>query len=203
MPLPVIANTFLVSVHVNSSHELHTMANVFCVQTDGTGTEAQVLEEAVAAYAAHISPIMRSDCVIQDGSIIALDGVSPVFTEATPSAGTAGGHSTGNALPNELARVMTFRSATRGRKARGRLYVIGSSDDELVNVEVRGLTTTAITDLSTAASGFHTALNGTGAHSMLLMVLSRRHATAYPVVTTSANPNMCNQRRRFEKVAHR
>ena len=203
MPLPVIANDFLVSQLLDSSQELHTMANVFCVNTDGTASPSQVATQVAAAYAANLLPVMRSDITLHDTLVIPLDGTTPTQRFTTASAGSTGGHGTGNALPNELCQVITWRTSHRGRSFRGRSYLPGASSDMLVNTEVRALTGAQVTALAAAATGFRTALNGAGAHAVLLEVLSRHLGSSLGVISASANPNMCNQRRRFEKVAHR
>jgi hypothetical protein len=203
-PLPVIANTWLVSQRLSQPSELHDMRNVFCIQDlAGAATTAAMAESFADVYVANLLPVMSSGVVFGATDMIKLDGVSSVNTIATDSVGQTGGHATGNQAPELLAFGITWQSGVRGKSKRGRSYLPGLSTDQLLDLRARALTTTAFTALQTAASGFVAGGPADPTTPWILTVLSRKLGTAQAIVTGRANPNAVVQRRRYERVAHR
>jgi hypothetical protein len=201
-PLPVIANNYQVAQQWTTSPELHDMYNVICVEASGSPSVFEVAEQVGHAFASAIAPVVRHAILTGQVSVTPLDGVSARTSWVTPDFGTAGGVTAGNGLPLELAKVLTLRSGLRGRSKRGRLYIPGASDSEVTNEFTRDLTSGAKSALNTAATNFETAMTDGTYCNLALMVLSRTLGLSTLVTQVVANLGLCNQRRRYEMVAH-
>jgi len=202
-PLPVITNGWQVAQQWTSTDELHDMYNVIAVLSGDTATASQVAEQVAHAFATAILPVVRHGLAMGITRVTKLDGTSLIEDFTTAHTGDLGGVTTGNGLPLELAKLITLRSNTRGRSHRGRIYIPGASDAELVNEFTRALTSTALTALTTAASDFPAAILDNAIIPLALQVLSRKLGSMIQVQEATPNTGMVNQRRRFEKVAHR
>ncbi len=139
MPLPVIDRTCRVAVRgfqangkpwVNVAH-LHKDSAGVITAADIALVDAQFVKFYIGPAAGggnYWLSRMALGATLQDITYTPLDGVSPsvVISHVTASGGGAA------AVPGEVACVLTLRTAIRGRRYRGRLYLPGL-DKALLN----------------------------------------------------------------------
>lgn len=131
MPLPVIANTVRYAVEMTAPSGKNA-TNVVHARFTGGGTpvlanwqalDAQLVKfwagPAIGAGASVMSQVYNG-CTLVQTVLTPLDGVSPSLISAHNLAGSLGGVS----LPSEVAEVLTLRTARRGRRYRGRIYLL-------------------------------------------------------------------------------
>lgn len=203
-PLPVITDAYIVFQRIRSTIELHDMGCKICVKdTTGTATQAAIAAKVAATWQADMLPIIGDFMTMGETEVTALDGHSSVNTFVTGAFGAAGSWPGGTALPECLAMGVTWQTGVRGRSHRGRNYVPGPSTDMPVNILKRDLTGAATTAIGTAAGNFLRDLAiGAGAQ-LALQVLSKKLGIITPVINLRPNGGLVEQRRRYEKVAHR
>jgi hypothetical protein len=201
-PLPVIPNGFLVTQRITSVPELHDMDNVFCVLCSASTSGPDIADAFADAYAATFDAVRSSAMVLGTTSVLPLDGITPTGTFVTDKTGDTGGHNTGTPMPNACAFGITWQTAHRGKSYRGRSYIPGVSTDQVVDTKTRTLTAGAQTVLQTAAAAFTGSL-AAQTPALTLVVLSRKLGLATTVTTGRSNPGVVEQRRRYERVAHR
>src|SRR5579872_2766125 len=204
MPFPVIPNSYLVTQHWDKvGHERHTFASVFCVfRPSGTATNSQIATSFAAAFASTLWQEVSAGATLGATDILPLDGVTPTQSYVTASAGTAGGHTTGNSVPNVMQAVVTWQTAHRGKSYRGRTYLAPLTSDQVVDIATNQLTSGTVASLQSLANGFLTDLLASSPSPLNLMVLSRKLGVASGVLTARANTYVGVQRRRYERVAH-
>ncbi len=204
MPLPVIANTVLVTQKFDDvGHERHQMACVFGIQKSaGTGSHATIADEVAGAFAGSLWAVASAGWQLGETDIIALDGTSPTQTVVSAVFGQAGGHGTGNAMPNALCQVVTWQTDVRGKSHRGRSYIPMGASDQLTDPRTNLLTSGAVAALQTEADNFLSLLNSSSPVTIDLVVVSRKLGTASLVTSSRANAAVGIQRRRYERVAH-
>jgi hypothetical protein len=200
-PLPVIAQTALVTQKITSTPELHDMDNVFCVGFAGAPALADIADAMADAYSSTLLTIMSAAVSLGTTLVTLLDGTTPTATFTTDKAGTAGGHGTGNGFPLSIAQGITWQTALRGRSFRGRSYLPGCTDDMFVNARVRTLSNGQFAALQAQATAFIASLVGQ-TPALALLVLSRKLQEAHTVTFGRANTGGVEQRRRYERVAH-
>lgn len=198
MPLPVIANTYRVSVEgllANGStwaNVIHTRFNAGGATTaDVNAMEALVdrlytgatLGDATGFWTNWASTLAS----IQRIRVTALDGVSASVVYALVQAGAAAG----DPLPGGVSWVVTLRTAKRGRSYRGRAYMGGFAE---ANNTAAGLVqSTLVTSMLSGWEGLRTTLSAAG---WSLVVASYKHSTAETVTSVSADAVWDSQRRR-------
>lgn len=146
-----------------------------------------------------MKPIQSNSVVFREVYVTDLTtAVSPTVAD-TSSAGIVGGTSTSSGMPGNVTICTSFRTAGRGRSARGRNYFIG-----LVESVVTG--NAATTTLTTALVEAYEALLLSPEPGFTWVVLSR-FAEGAPRVTALAqtvtsvvlvDSNVDSQRRRLE-----
>lgn len=130
MPLPVIANVVRVACQMTAPSGKKA-TNVFHAAFSGAGAPsstdiANLDAQLVKLYlgpdgggGAHVFGQITSGWAYVQNTLTPLDGISPSTVVTHAAAGTLGGTS----LPSEVCEVMTIRTAKRGRRYRGRVYL--------------------------------------------------------------------------------
>lgn len=123
MPLPVLPSVLRVTVAgkvsgggrwSNTYHFDHTGGGAI----DGPAVAAMAVP-LLALYGASVIGNCVPTTTLDELQAVPLDGTSGAFTVPAALVGLAGG----NPLPAEVAEVMTLRTADRGRRARGRVFL--------------------------------------------------------------------------------
>jgi hypothetical protein len=202
-PLPVIADHFLVFQTWFDAVELHPMGNRFCVKDNSlSATPQQVADRVALSFANALMPLAASSITMGQTNIIPLDGSTATSTWVTPSAGTVGGHTSGNATPNDSCVTVAWQSGFRGKSKRGRSFLFHPQTDQVGDARTLVLTTGALSAWQTNVNAFLSDLaSGTPAPSLTLMVLSRKLGTSVPVIQARVDQQVHVQRRRLERVA--
>jgi hypothetical protein len=156
MPLPVIAATYRVSIGgaiagggrwSNTWHTYETLT--------GTPTLLQVADmeaQIRSFYVGGIMPFVASATTLDGSDVTPLDGTSGAIHYAYSVAGSG----SGDALPPEVAEVLTLRTGARGRRARGRIFLPALT--EAAVGALGHLTSTMVTDILADAASMMTAL---------------------------------------------
>jgi hypothetical protein len=199
VPLPIVANHYLVTQHLIMPAQRHEFINRLCMFTD-TGTASQLATHVAASYAAGMTH-WSDQVTLGSTDVLPLDGITSTTSFVTASFGHAGGHNTGDALPNSSAFVWSLQTGERGRERRGRMYIPGVRADELVDIRENTLTPAFLANLQADANAFLAAITVAGPPAYALAVLSRRGGFATAVDNIRANINVGVQRRRYERVA--
>jgi len=202
MVLPVIADHWLVTQRVHDALGIHEFANVFCIggPTGSVATDVTIANDVAAAYNTAFAGILSTTITLGLTVVTKLDGTSPTIEVSTPTFGASGTNAGGHELPQDKAFGITWRTAVRGKRHRGRSYIPGVRSTDVVNEGQRALTTPSHTGVQNAAVAFLTAL-AASTPILRLTVLSRRGGFATDVNGASANIGVVEQRRRYERVA--
>lgn len=99
-------------------------------------------------------------------------------------------------LPNQVAVCVTLKSATAGRSATGRVYLPINSWTVQSNGQLSSSTPASIANWM---AQFITALNTAAGAGRHIGVLSQKHGTFAPVVTTKVDSRLDIQRRRANR----
>lgn len=151
-------------------------------------------------WTAQIAPISHTTHILQNVTCTALDPSGPpqaIHTTGLPSPGLQ----TGDPMPNNVALVMSLRTALRGRSFRGRIYVGGISESNALGNEVLGTLRDAHVLRWSQLIVF---TGGVLTPDLTMVVLSyfsggavRGTPVATPVATISANTRFDTMRRRM------
>jgi hypothetical protein len=202
MPLPVIADAFLVTQHLSIAAGRHGFVNRICVHDTLSGQTPSAVAGAVAsAYATAIMPLLSTSITEGVTDVLPLDGVSSTQTFVTDSAGTVGGYGGGTDVPATTCAVWSLQTGHRGRSKRGRMYLPGTRSTMPVAIEANAINPAFVTSWQIGANAFLGHLNGTAPAHLALMVLSRHLSSVQAVVNIRMDTNLGVQRRRFEAVA--
>jgi hypothetical protein len=125
--------------------------------------------------------------------ILALDGVSAGLTHVID--GDLQGGATGDPLP-QVCAGLTFQTATRGPRGRGRIYMGPTSEAAFSDGFASNLT-----DLATWEGAWTTFNTGMTADGYALCVASYLHEDQNEVSNIRANRYSTTQRRRMERLA--
>lgn len=159
MPVnPIVADTWEVRVHFSRS-DGEEMVNTFYVDDNGDDLDAaqaaDVSGVVTGAWTDNLIPVM-SDSVTMDKIVVTdldvANGAQFIFSPALAGA------LSDNALPNQTAGVVTWRTNTRGRSFRGRTYLGGFTEAGSVGSSPSGGVLTAMTDWAADMMGGMTAL---------------------------------------------
>jgi hypothetical protein len=190
--LPVIPGHFLVSYQSTIGES--AVDNVFCIDGAPGDTAATVAGAVRNAWnsASSLQSIQTGNVKYQQAVVTPLDGTGLSSSLVlTPTQGLAAG----NAIGVHTCFVYTLQTAFRGRSGRGRLYLGGLAASAVQSDGTRWSSST-VTSAAACMSNFLASLV---AGSRALEVLSRKNASALPVVTTRANSYLGTQRRRSER----
>lgn len=179
--------TVTVNVHVTNSQGV-----------DATSLNAAI-NSAKAWWTNHLKPIASTHLSIV--SIHAVDvsqegGGKVDFDYAPPEQGAAQVES----MSNNVALVMSLRTARIGRSYRGRIYIPGIPENAVTG---NTLTTQAATDYAAAAAGLLTRFN-TGVQQLVVASyqnqgVPRTVAVATPIQATIVGTRVDTQRRRLPR----
>ena len=190
---------------------LPVISNVFRVAFDWFGPSGQRAENVMhfhgtdalpsdvnTALNAHVTNAMwgtvSSSCSINTITITPLDGSSASVT--IPQTSTHwNGSATGEPTPN-VAPVISFATAKRGRSYRGRLYLPFTGEDTIADGQ---LTSTHSTDLITAWSAFLVAMTAAG---IAPSIASYKLATAEQITSANVLNAVGTQRRRQSRIRY-
>jgi hypothetical protein len=86
------------------------------------GPHAEALGSAIRSAYASLAPFWPSTTVLQQFTFrnLAIPGSSPIITTTVPLPGSG---TPADALPNDIAHVVTLHSGEGGRRGRGRIFV--------------------------------------------------------------------------------
>ena len=121
---------------------------------------------ALGIYAARFLPLLSDLTELQSVQVYSMASSSAYAGSATPVEPIAG-QVAGEPLPLQSAAVLTWRTAGRGRSARGRTFISGWSEGSAANSQ---LNTGPAADLEAAAIGF---MNDWNAEDTPLIVYSQ------------------------------
>ncbi len=128
MPLPVIANTFRVTWHVEGFSGSANNVMHFSAASGDESDLGDAIDTVLGTLAAdtHLYWPMSGSCSISHLEILALDGSSAsVGYDLT---NVQSGATSGNIVP-QLAGVVSLRTLLRGQSGRGRVYLGPCADD--------------------------------------------------------------------------
>jgi hypothetical protein len=199
IPLPIISGVFRVAFNWTSAIYTQRPVNVMHFLQSGTGaTPAQLLTALESTVTTGMWYTVNSAMTVSSLSIIPLDGTSPTTVLATSGGSKWSGQGVGQPVP-QVAAVITFRTALRGRANRGRCY-LPMSDETYINNGV--IAPTQVTGLALAWETFRLAIPVATPHGFNLGVASydRAHSGAgahfNSLLSTSVNSLTATQRRR-------
>lgn len=165
MPLPVIANTWRVAVRGVTSHGTPFVNVIHLHRTAGAAAPADVpalVTELNKLYGGasygggglNLLNNCNSSTVVSDYTFLLLDGISASIVSVAAAAGSGAAQ----ALPAEVAEVITLRTPNRGRSYRGRIYLPAMTTGALIaGGNIAAAVTTALT---AQCVGFQAAIGG-------------------------------------------
>jgi len=197
MPLPVITDTFRITLDWGPVTTGETVANVFHVHANGASETdvADGLEPIIEGWATSGNPYaaLSNGFQLSQFTVLALDGVSAGIVRV-PSPAPHGGAS-GEAIP-QVAQIVSFYTTTRGPRGRGRQFIGPATESEVSGGAFTVIFSAAV---ETNWNAFNTAL-GAAATPMALCVASYAHATQSEVSDIVAKIGSGTQRRRMDRV---
>lgn len=194
-PLPTIANTFRVTLDWTTQHGIRPV-NVFHVHSassDVLAIGADIQNAMVVPSPLALFKCMQSDFTIPSFSILPLDGSTATVTIA--ASGQGGGGGSGQLVP-AAAGVVSFHTAQRGARGRGRMYV-GPCTETVISDGA--LDTTVQTQMLSAWGDFLTALP-TGTEGVTMVVASYVHADQHAITNIRVDTLIGTQRRRQDQL---
>lgn len=182
-PLPTIANTFRVTFNWGSAHGV-TPRNVIHVRA-ALLDEQGVADALAASFNDDMWILVQQDYAFSSIDVLKLDGTSATQTIAIAAQGSL---TSGDSIP-EGSGIVSLRTAQRGARGRGRVYLGPIAESKQAQGVVVSPNTT-----STAWETFRDDLEGEGA---ALVVASYVHADANDVTNIICDPIIGTQRRRL------
>jgi hypothetical protein len=141
MPFIPVANTALTELRFTSNGQQVENTLWFEHATDPTGEDLEGLNAAVFDWwAANIQALQSSAVQLREVTSTSQTSAMSSFDTFTPPVAEFGGAGANNE-PGNVTMSISFRTALRGRSARGRNYAIGLTEDQVAgNSFVTGLT---------------------------------------------------------------
>jgi len=193
-PLPTITNAYRVEMVWSGSGGV-VPVNVFHLNTDAA-SEAEVGANLVTAFedaeSADFAKLVQVGQELRGFNVTALDGTSASFFVSVSG---IGGSATGQPITN-MACILSFRTAQRGPRGRGRLFLGPITED---GWDGGNLTSADLADMVTAWSNIATLL-GTSSPSTALAVASYVHEDINNVTGIEAKNVPGTQRRRLDQL---
>lgn len=213
MPIPAVPNG-VARVSYEGRYGVSHWVNVFWVQVTGAASADatdmdDLADDLYAAYATHLQPLAPLASHLEHCKVVLRSSGSDLLN--IHSEDTAGAV-TGDDLPAQVARLLSWNIGTSYRGGHPRTYLAAATYTQLDGVtELNG---TTIANLNSGAALFRTAVNAittTHLSAVMLGTLSRFTAggsTATPKVYRDppvfmpftgvhAQPRICTQRRRL------
>lgn len=198
MVLPVIANTVRVAVRghstsgqawVNVLHFRKTSGSVDAAAITALDTEVQKLYGGASYGGGGVNLLNNTPATtyILDVTYTPLDGSSA----STVKSSSAIGSGATDLLPGEAAPIMSLRTASRGRRNRGRFYLPALHEGS--NDIIGGVSAGVVTAYTAQMTGFLAALTGI---NWQMVVASYVGSTATTVTTALLRTYFGSQKRR-------
>lgn len=194
-PLPVIADVYRVTLAWNTNHGVspRNVIHVRSASSDVLEIGANIIEAWTVPDPLPLFKCVDSGLSVATLEILPLDGVTASVTIG--ATGQGGGGGVGETIPNG-AGVVSFHTAQRGARGRGRLYAGPITEASQANGIIDG----SILELMVEGWGtFITALP-TQSASPELVIASYVHADAHPVTSLRVDNLMGTQRRRLDQL---
>lgn len=191
-PLPIIANTFRVSLDwTNGAGQI--AENVIHIRTHAAGPDASAIFELLQdTVTSNMWASVGSGGAIQQVDIIPLDGVTATESFATGGAGIWAGGGVGEVLP-AVAAMVKLGTGLRGRSHRGRVFVPFTSEAG-VTAGILNAGTAAL--MQTDWTAFLLALSADATTPSDLVVASYKLSSAAAVTGLLVESALGTQRRR-------
>ena len=190
MPLPTIADVYRCTL--NWEFEGREVAHNVIHLRWPTSAEDDVFTALEAAVDTEMWRCVPSTFAVTSVSIIKLDGTPLGFTFETDGTSDWDGNGGTQWIPN-AAGIVTFRTATAGRRGRGRIFLPMSEDNQADGI----LTSATVTALQDAWTAFIGTIAGLGPE---LVVASYEHTASANVTSVTAQPVMGTQQRRLRRI---
>lgn len=191
MPLPIIADTYRVALNWTGPGSL-IASNVMHFRNPA-GTAAglySALDANVAASMWGLAPTTTACSLVE---ISKLDGSSATYNAFPAGAKWAGPATAGDVIPAG-AVVVSFRTALRGRRNRGRIYLPFVTE---INIQNGVAAAGSLTACSVAWASFLSAMNTAG---YALVIASYVGGSAQAVTTATVKTTLATQRRRQSRL---
>jgi len=190
-PLPTITDVFRCTFNWTLFDGV-APKNVIHVRAP-SATEEQVAIEVLAALQTHQFEGMPEDFVLDTLDVLPLDGATATFS--APGDGYNSGGGSGDFSPASAA-VVSLRTAQRGARGRGRVYVGPLQESVMTDGHFNSGN---VTELGTAWVDFRQALidSAITAH---LCVASYVHADSHDVASIAVDSILGTQRRRQDQL---
>lgn len=191
MPLPVIADTYRVALEWTGPGGLRAVnvLHLTAAASDPAGVWSDLDASVTASMWNHTTSAVAVTRVV----ITKLDGSTASFIAAPTGAKWAGSTAAGD-LEVAPSAIVSLRTALRGPRNRGRLYLPFPAEANVAN----GLLNSAVvTGMNTAWSTFRVAIATAGSP---MTVASYVGATATAVLTATAESQLATQRRRQDQL---
>lgn len=184
MPLPVIANVYRVTLNWN---RVGAIRPVNVLNFVSTGSATHVGSVISGAFTSGMFDCMRTDAILNNLSILPLDGVSGTITYSGFS--VTGNAGTGDFEPSTCA-VVSLKTGLRGPKHRGRVFIgpVAQSKDINGTLADAGTIQTSWNTFATAIAAATPTVN--------LGVASYKFASFQDVATITCDSVVGVQRRR-------
>lgn len=153
-------------------------------------------EDVIDWWSTTAAPLYTTSQVLREIFLTDLTSATATAVSVVPDVATEGTLGF-EPLPNNCAIAISFRTASRGRSARGRNYISGIPTDNVSGNRVEG---TFLDDWASAYVGLKEVIEG---HGATMVVVSRRHnkvnrsaAVMFPVTTFLFVDNVIDSQRR-------
>ena len=193
MALPVIENVFRCTLNWSTADGV-TPRNVFHVRSTAPATELEIADAINTSTTVEMWNLVGAGYHVDSVTVLALDG-SSAGDEKLLAAGNNGGGA-GDPIPSACA-VLTQRTAQRGPRGRGRLYLGPMAEGDAGSGLIPGTKLTACVE---AWIEFNENLVNDATTPCVMVVASYTHADAHNVTNFSMNPIQGTQRRRQNQL---
>lgn len=169
------------------------MLSTFGLKLDG-GANVATANSLMAAFATPFATQLATVTKLTGLKLTVGDDGDPLVYQSSSATASFSG---GTALPQNCAFLVRKRTASGGRRNRGRMFLPGCNDnlvDELGNVTSAGQTS-----LQTACTAFLTAVQAVASVEEMVILHTPTVETPLPTVVTSLaiDPRIATQRRRL------
>ena len=198
-PYIPVASTFQVNMVTSMSGQI--AENVFHVTTTEGGLVPTLSDIANAFkiwWGNKIAPLCTAACSLTEIRVIDLSSQTGAAFDTGVTG--MGGSGSGEALPNNVAAVISWGTALRGKSFRGRTYIGGLASSEFTQNELNDAAQAALAD---AGNSLLTTVDDLGAALSIVSYCSnkawRTVGVATPVVSLTAEKKLRTQRRRMPR----
>lgn len=196
--IPTVGGCRVELLQLLSGQQIENTWNVQYPTEVGTGTMGTLANAFLSWWGTHMSSLISQDLQVTGCRVTDLTTASSPVVLITPGS-TLAGTVNSPALPNNVASVVTARTANRGRAYRGRTYVPGiPRSDEQTPTAITLTEITALITALTALIGVVAPLGGfLGVRSTHLNNVARVAGVITQITGYDANADFDSQRRRL------